>query len=438
MNVTAFIRKTTNRNKATIYFRVRDHGCDIKAASELTINPAYWDTTRQGYKPRVSLVQEAERQRLNTAVQDLTRHISAEYHIGANSEWLKRTIFVFHHPNAYRLTGESGQEQRLAVLVEQYIQAKGFEKRQATSIRGLVGKIERYERYRQEVERCKGYQMLVGEMTHEDLESLQRYLTDEHLLYNRYPSLFADIGKLSGSAERSGNTLHTVFVRLRTIVKWGIQRGTTKNNPFDRFEIPKCLYGDPFYLSIEERDRLYHFDLSGQPHLAVFRDMFIFQCFVGCRYGDLTRIGRDNITGGVLQYLPEKTKNRTAKIIRVPLSEKAMAIFAKYEGRNTKTLFPHYNVSDYNKGVRVIMRMAGIDRTVSTLNPRTRAEEKRPLYEVATSHTARKTFIGNLYKQVKDPALISSMSGHADGSRAFARYRTIDDDIKRELVKMID
>ena len=51
---------------------------------------------------------------------------------------------------------------------------------------------------------------------------------------------------------------------------------------------------------------------------------------------------------------------------------------------------------------------------------------------------ARRTFIGNMYKKVKDPDLIGSMSGHVEGSKDFARYRTIDDDMKRELVEMIN
>ena len=63
---------------------------------------------------------------------------------------------------------------------------------------------------------------------------------------------------------------------------------------------------------------------------------------------------------------------------------------------------------------------------------------KRPLNEIASSHMARRTFIGNMYKKVKDPDLIGSMSGHVEGSKAFARYRTIDDDMKRELVDMIN
>lgn len=75
---------------------------------------------------------------------------------------------------------------------------------------------------------------------------------------------------------------------------------------------------------------------------------------------------------------------------------------------------------------------------VSVIDTKTREEVKRPLNEIASSHLARRTFIGNLYKQVKDPDLIASMSGHVEGSRAFARYRAIDDEMKIELVNMIN
>ena len=84
------------------------------------------------------------------------------------------------------------------------------------------------------------------------------------------------------------------------------------------------------------------------------------------------------------------------------------------------------------------LKRCGIDRTVTILDTHGYNTVQKPLYEVATSHTARKTFVGNLYRQVPDPNLIASMSGHVEGSRAFSRYRTIDDDMKRRLVEMID
>ena len=51
---------------------------------------------------------------------------------------------------------------------------------------------------------------------------------------------------------------------------------------------------------------------------------------------------------------------------------------------------------------------------------------------------ARRTFIGNLYKKVKDPNLVGKLSGHCEGSKAFARYRDIDDDMIKEMTNLLD
>ena len=81
---------------------------------------------------------------------------------------------------------------------------------------------------------------------------------------------------------------------------------------------------------------------------------------------------------------------------------------------------------------------AGLTRIVTVINPTTREEEKRPLNELASSHLARRCFVGNLYKQVKDPNLVGALSGHKEGSKAFARYREIDEGMKQDLVKMLE
>ena len=92
MKVTAFIRETSAKNNITdqahVYFRVRDGKTDIKAVSELSINPNHWSAERQGYKTRVTLVAEAKRTAFDKAVQDLTALISAQYYLGADSRWL--------------------------------------------------------------------------------------------------------------------------------------------------------------------------------------------------------------------------------------------------------------------------------------------------------------------------------------------------------------
>ncbi len=81
---------------------------------------------------------------------------------------------------------------------------------------------------------------------------------------------------------------------------------------------------------------------------------------------------------------------------------------------------------------------ADLTRPVVVFNPSTSEEEIRPLNEVASSHLARPSFVGNLYKQFKDPNLVGVLSGHKEGSKAFARYREIDKDIKREALSFLE
>ena len=41
-------------------------------------------------------------------------------------------------------------------------------------------------------------------------------------------------------------------------------------------------------------------------------------------------------------------------------------------------------------------------------------------------------------KEKKVPSLISALTSHVEGSRAFTRYRTIDLDMKKDLVKILE
>ena len=85
-----------------------------------------------------------------------------------------------------------------------------------------------------------------------------------------------------------------------------------------------------------------------------------------------------------------------------------------------------------------IQKKAGVTYLVTELDTVTRTEKKVLINEIASSHMARRTFIDNIYKLVKDPNLVSALTGHVEGSRAFARYRTIDIDMKKDIVKILE
>lgn len=138
--------------------------------------------------------------------------------------------------------------------------------------------------------------------------------------------------------------------------------------------------------------------------------------------------------------MPQKTKGEHPQVVRVPLNRRTTALVEKYAGRHDLggKFFPFISSQKYNVAIKKIFKTCGVNRMVTVLNPTTGQEEKRPLDEIASSRLARRTFIGNLYKKVKDPNLVGSLSGHKEGSKAFARYRDIDEDMMKELVSLID
>jgi integrase len=145
-----------------------------------------------------------------------------------------------------------------------------------------------------------------------------------------------------------------------------------------------------------------------------------------------------NIIDGAIEYILRKTKEDRAITVRVPLSKTAKEIIERYRDNERELLFPLIVEQKYNQYIKQALQEANIARIVTIIDQKTRMEVHKPIWEVASSHMARRSFIGNIYKQVKDPNLVGALSGHKEGSKAFARYRTIDDDMKKELIGMLE
>ena len=145
--------------------------------------------------------------------------------------------------------------------------------------------------------------------------------------------------------------------------------------------------------------------------------------------GDLKK--RDVINGAV-EYIPTKTIKENVRTVVVQLNTIAQEIVDRYAD------LPFESSERYNDNIKLLFEKAGVTYLVTKLDTVTRTELKVPINEIASSHMARRTFIGNIYKLVKDPNLVSALTGHAEGSRAFTRYRTIDIDMKKDLVKILE
>lgn len=330
-------------------------------------------------------------------------------------------------------------------LFERYLKETKYSEVREKNMRVLIRALQRYEWFTR-LSKKNSFELDVETISKDTIYEIEDFLRNEHLLLDRYPEIFEAIPANTDKRApkkpkaRGNNTICALFNKLRAFFNWCNENHITANRPFLGYRgVTVEKYGSPIYITQEERNHIADFDLSAYPALEVQRDIFIFQCLIGCRVSDLLRLTEADIIDGAVNYIPRKTKENDPVTTTVPIKGRAEILLKKYKGVDaTGRIFPFISAQKYNDSIKEIFRLCGVTRIVTVLNPTTGNEEKRPINEVASSHMARRTFAGNLYKKVKDPNLIASMTGHKPGSTAFARYRNIDMDIKTEMIDLLN
>ena len=426
--IKAFIRTKANAAKeVNIRFRLTD-GRTVQLAykSEIKINPAMWDPKNECVKKRVVCSEEL-RNNINSSVVEIKAKIENYYNT-------YKSVIDSAMLTAL-MNGRPCEDQQKMTFFGCFKRFLDRGARNNRSEKVLASILSRYQSYQRIIKRDSSFSLDLNTIDNHQLADIERFISEEHVISKKYPQLYSGVRTVS---QRSANTISAKMKVVRTFMRWCLKAGYTENRPFDRYSVRTERYGTPYYISLEERDRIADFPIE-ERSMATQRDIFIFQCLIGCRVSDLLVLKPENVVNGFLEYIPQKTNNESVRIVRVPLSQKTMELIERYNGVDKKgRLFPFITSQQYNRYIKKIFQVAGINRKVGVVNPLTGKEEFHPLYEVASSHIARRTFIGNLYKKVKDPNLIGSLSGHVEGSKAFARYRTIDDDIKKELIDLIE
>ena len=363
-------------------------------------------------------------------------------------EWLTNLIDRFVHPEKYKTIEEKEQGKSFFELFDEFLADKNFSNDRKRGMQVLKRDVWRYMKFQQEACKRQDFTFNVNDVTKDDIEDFRDYLENEKILMARHKRLFKQMIDEQPNGIRKGhsdievrglNTIVTLMKKLRSFFSWCYEKGKTKNRPFDGVKIGSEKYGTPYYISTSERDQIAKTKMPTR-HLETQRDIFVFHCFVGCRVSDLVKLTKDNITDGVLIYTPHKTKDDGEQAVqaRVPLHPKAVELTNKYKGKDKKgRLFPFISAIKYNVAIKEIFTLAGITRKVEVRNAKTGEMELRPINELASSHIARRTFVGNAYKQVADPNIIGKMSGHVEGSKAFARYRDIDDETLKDVISKI-
>lgn len=113
---------------------------------------------------------------------------------------------------------------------------------------------------------------------------------------------------------------------------------------------------DAVYLNWEEISLIYHLDLSANPNLEKYRDLFVLGCLTGFRFSDYSDIKPEDVRGGMLHV----NQTKTLQTVVVPLRKDARKILIeKY-----KLQMPQVSNPNFNCYIKEVVRLAGIDEMI--------------------------------------------------------------------------
>lgn len=467
----------------------------LRARTHLLIAPKYFDLQREGHvvlgeivvKSKIHSPEVIQAKEVRNKIEDMCRlfedRIAGENPENITLDWLQKQVDQYIYGDSSSPVVEVSKPKSFFDHFDDYLAVSQFSESRRKHFLVLYRALKRYALYR-------NYEISFDTFNPAIIADFERFLRNEHTFFvvdkkaagkntkqgranripvKKYRTVFDKFPECRIPKQRGDNYIKGLLIILRTFFLWANKTGKTTCNPFRERQIKDSVYGTPIFITDDERRQIYQTDLSYDKRLEQQRDIFIFQCLIGCRISDLYALRRSNIITErtskgdrkCISYIPRKTKEGHPVTVYVPLNETALAILKKYDymkdealvdNRYSKEkqaqairekmpastsdapLFPLIAQQRYNEYIKEVFRACGITREVSVINPTTGEVEQKSIADVASSHLARRTFIGNLYNKVQDPNLVGSLSGHKEGSRAFSRYRTINIDIKADLI----
>ena len=147
------------------------------------------------------------------------------------------------------------------------------------------------------------------------------------------------------------------------------------------------------------------------------RDIFLFECYTGARFGNVQKIIKYDIKDSFWEYISEKTGQE----ISAPLFKKSKAILQKYEHLDTP--LPVFTNQFVNRKIKKIAIIAKLDREIKLVSysDNKKTETFKKLHEIIATHCARKTFITLSLCKGAAERMVRAVSGHKD-ERSFRRY----------------
>lgn len=395
------LRKPRSEKPTNLYLVCRINNKQVKLSTGVKIYPDHWNEKRQEayISVRLSEIDNINNTIVNKKITKLKEYFIEFKHylcmhpdeIGESMKLLKQHI--------YKDKMKKELQKPVTFIMKQIIEAKTCAE---SSKKQYRSNIDKFERFLKENEIPNTWESM-------NLDTINRYqkqIIKENPLHphNTLRNIIkGTIFNLLGIADK----------RLDIPFKWS-------DSNLNSFEFVKdksnkeLADNKKVSLTEEQLNKFYKHIITGTERqikkYTEIRDLFILQCLVGQRIGDMQKFfNGDNEMdeeAGTISIIQQKTKARAI----IPLLPLAKEIISKYE--NKELLYYKERKSIVNEALKEVAEQAGLDEPITY--EENGIKQTQPLYKLLHTHTARHTFITILCRKGIPKETVIIATGHED------------------------
>ena len=397
--VNFYLKKVNpSTGKSLIYLQYKYHKKRVVFTFKETIEPGNWNPKKQRVKSNSIVTNDGTH-----LVNDLLDNLQSVCINNYNKEkakgiplpsTLKKALIDFLN---YNVIEDEKKSQSLSffTLVDRFctgeIKYRGREKSKST--------LENYEaakKHMQDFSKDESYPL--------------NFDTVNLDFFYRYTSYLKRVKKLAH------NTIAKDVSIIKVIMGEGVDLGATTNMQFKhkKFSMPEIEI-DATYLTEQEILKIYKYDLSSCSRLEKVRDLFVFGCYIGLRYSDYSNVKPENIIDIEGELFIKMITQKTKALVIIPVNPIILEIFNKYQ-KNPNKLPANICSARFNLYIKEIVKLVGL-----TMKGRVATDPNKELWQLVSSHTARRSFATNYYLQGFPTNDLKKITGHVT-DRSFEKY----------------
>jgi integrase len=220
------------------------------------------------------------------------------------------------------------------------------------------------------------------------------------------------------SLGHNDNTVGKYIKKAKNLISEGFERDQHVNINFKKkaFKAMEAEV-DEIYLNESEIIKIYNLNI---PELENVKKRFVFSCWVGLRFGDISKLSphqfQKGLNGPILRVLTEKTNEE----VLIPLHPIAEEIWLSWQTSPPKPI----SNPEFNEKIKTLAEKAGLNDMVQKRNT-IRGEvtiQWVPKHTMVKAHTTRRSFATNCVLMKKMPnKTIMAITGHKT-EKAFFKY----------------